>query len=348
MAQEQDEEVRKIQFSGKSSYMLALPKKWVEEMRLQPGDRVRVARQSNESLIITPEAATRPEDKGEVIIEISKKDNAGSIVRKLVSIYLLGYNTIHVRNKEGTLTSTQRNFVKEAVHRHLIGTEVVADSTEGTTIQVLLSFPQLSVENALRRMFIITASMHKDAMLALRKLDSDSAQGVIRTDDEVDRFSLYVIRQLKMAVQNNRALKEIGLDTPRGCLGYRLIVKSVERVADHASKIAEGVLNIKQPLDELVLSKLTQLSDYALKVFEESGLALFKGDYDAADRIVEKAKAITDMERNLLTTMEKGRSIKSLQTIRLIVEDIKRTAEYASDIAEIVLNMTAERVIIRH
>jgi len=202
------------------------------------------------------------------------------------------------------------------------------------------------VENAIRRMSLIAASMHKDAMLALTKLDWDTAQGVVRTDDEVDRFGLYVIRQLKMAVQNDRILKEIGLTTPRDCLGYRLIVKSVERVADHAGKIAEAVLMIKQPLDDSILTKITQLSDYALKVFEESILALFKRDYDAADRIVEDARAIVSMERDILPVMEKG-TAESLQTIRLVVEDIRRTAEYASDIAEIVLNMTAEQIALR-
>ena len=47
-------EVRKIQFSGKSSYMLALPKKWVEEMGLGAGDSVAVERQGDSSLIVTP------------------------------------------------------------------------------------------------------------------------------------------------------------------------------------------------------------------------------------------------------------------------------------------------------
>lgn len=49
-----------------------------------------------------------------------------------------------------------------------MGTEVIADSTAGLTIQVLLSFPELSVENALRRMFLIAASMHRDAMLGVK------------------------------------------------------------------------------------------------------------------------------------------------------------------------------------
>ncbi|MCL5319235.1 MAG: phosphate uptake regulator PhoU [Thaumarchaeota archaeon] len=346
MAISQNEEVRKIQFSGKSSYTLALPKKWIEDMGLRAGDQITVVRRGDASLLITHKGSVIRGTRGEVTVEVSQKENAGSLVRKLISIYLLGYNVIHVRAKENRLTSAQRDVVKEAARRHLVGTEVIADSTEEITLQVLLSYPELSVENALRRMFLLTSSMHKDAMLALRKFDQDSASGVIKTDDEVDRFSIYVMRQLQLAVQNERILKEIGLATSRDCLGYRLIVKSVERVADHAFGIAQGVLNMTEPLDESILDKITQLSNFALSIFEDSGLALFKRDYGAADKIIGSADLIEDMEKDLLVTMEKGGLTSSYYKVRLIMEDIRRTAEYASDIAEIVLNMTAEQVVI--
>ena len=343
---QRQEDVRKIQFSGKSSYMLALPKKWVEEMKLGPGDQVTVARLTNASLMITPgSAAITFAGKGEAIVDVSKDEGAGSIERKLIALYVVGYSLIHVRAKAGILTSAQRDAVKEAARRHLIGTEVVSDSAEGTTIQILLSYPELSVENALRRMFLIAASMHKDAMSSLKKLDQDSAKAVIKSDDEVDRFGLYVVRQLKMAVQSDRILKEVGLAAATECLGYRLVVKSIERVADHASRIAEGVLIARRRLSESDLNKLEDLSNSAVKIFEESGLALFKHSYDSADRIVEKAKRITDLEKAFLSELDRRKPAESSQIIRVVVEDVSRTAEYSSDIAEIVLNMTAEQII---
>jgi phosphate uptake regulator len=344
---DQDEEARKIQFSGKSSYMIALPKRWVEEMGLRLGQQVMVARQDDASLVITGKGLAPPGSRSEVVAEVSHMDNAGTLARKVISLYLLGYNMIHVRAKEGRLTSTHREIVKQVVRRNLVGTEVIADSTAGLTIQVLLSFPELSVENALRRMFLIAASMHRDAMLALKRLDADAAQGVIRADDEVDRFDLYVIRELMRAIQNRRILKEIGIESPRDALGYRLITKSVERVADHACKVAQAVLTIKRPLDGAILSRLEELSDYALKVFEESSLALFKRDYGAADALVEKGMLMADMEKGLLMAIEKVRPVESSHSIRLIMEAIRRTAGYASDIAEVVLDLTAERVVDR-
>ncbi len=180
---QRDEEARKIQFSGKSSYMIALPKKWVEEMELRPGQQVMVARQDDASLVITGKGVASPRSKSEVVTEVSHKDDAGTLARKLVSLYLLGYNMIHIRAREGRLTSAHRDAAKQVVRRNLVGTEVIADSTAGLTIQVLLSFPQLSVESALRRMFLIAASMHRDAMFALKRLDADSAQAVIKADD---------------------------------------------------------------------------------------------------------------------------------------------------------------------
>jgi phosphate uptake regulator len=57
--------------------------------------------------------------------------------------------------------------------------------------------------------------MHRDAMLAVRELNYDLAKEVIKSDDEVDRFSLYILRNLGMAMQNGRMLREMGLENPQ-------------------------------------------------------------------------------------------------------------------------------------
>ena len=335
-------EVRKIQFSGKSSYMLALPKKWVEEMGLGAGDSVSVEKQGDSSLVITPRVGKVFTGKTEALIEVASKLKTDSIVRRLISIYLLGYSTIQVKAKEGPLTSLQRDAVKEATRRHLIGTEIIADSREGITLQVLLSYPELSVKNVLKRMFLIAESMHRDAVRALIKFDKDTAGGVTKSDDEVDRFSLYAIRQLNMAAQNDFILREIELNSRRDCLDYRLIIKSVERVADHANKIAEAVLQIEGPVGQALEDKFSAMSEYAVGLFEQAGLALFKGDYEAADRVVEQAKDAARMQEDLLTLIERSKEVESDQSLPLVVEDMRRTAEYAADIAEVVINMNTE------
>jgi phosphate uptake regulator len=322
--------------------MLALPKKWVEEMGLGAGDSVAVEKQGDSSLIVTPRVGKMAIGRSEAIIEVSSRNKTDSIVRQLISIYLLGYSTIQIKAREGPLTSMQRDAVKEATRRHLIGTEIIADSREGITLQVLLSYPELSVKNVLKRMFLISESMHRDAVRALAKGDKDTAAAVTKSDDEVDRFSLYAIRQLNMAVQNDFILREIELKNRRDCLDYRLIIKSVERVADHATKVAEGVLRIDGEISQQVLDKVVTMSEYAVGLFEEAGLALFKGDYQAADEVVENAKGAAGMQEDILNAIAKSKETETGQVLPVVVEDIRRTAEYAADIAEVVINMNTE------
>jgi phosphate uptake regulator len=140
-------------------------------------------------------------------------------------------------------------------------------------------------------------------------------------------------------------LTKIGLDNITDCLGYRLIVKSVERVADHATKIAQTVLQIENKIDKDIVNKLEELSIFSLEVFEESSKALFKEDYTTSNQIVEKAKSIEKREKNLTNLLKNKKDVKEQNSINLIIEHIRRTAEYSSDIAEIILNMTAEKFL---
>ncbi len=48
----QNEETRKIQYTGGSSYIVSLPKKWIQDLRLKQGDLVVVARQGHSILQI--------------------------------------------------------------------------------------------------------------------------------------------------------------------------------------------------------------------------------------------------------------------------------------------------------
>ncbi|MDH7564812.1 MAG: PhoU domain-containing protein, partial [Candidatus Bathyarchaeota archaeon] len=175
--------------------------------------------------------------------------------------------------------------------------------------------------------------------------NKELAKDVVALDDEVDRFSLYVIRQLKAAVQSEIVLRDIGLFTPRDCLGYRLIVKSVERIADHAVKIAENLLLLDERIDDSVFQKISDMSSFARSVFDDSIKSLFKKDYQLADNVVMKAKTMAAMENDAMKLIAKKIEALKVSSIRMIMESIRRTAEYAGDIAEIVLNLNVNQII---
>lgn len=294
---------------------------------------------------VFPSDSFKVQKTDEAFIKVSASDNPDAVIRKVVSAYLVGYNMIHIRvEKQQQLSSKLRDKIRNFARQLLVGTELLTDTPAELTLQVLLSYPELSIQSALRRMCIITSSMHKDAILSLKDLDKQLARSVIDTDDEVDRFNLYVTRQLKTAIQNPRIIKEIGLNNARDCLGYRLVTKSVERTADHAVNIAENVLLLKEPVDKASLKKVEEISALAVSMFETAIESLFRLDFNLAESVIQRTKDVGSLVKEALLSSRKT-PVEEIANLRLVTESLKRTAEYASDIAEIVLNLTVESVI---
>ncbi len=340
-------EVRKVQFTGRSTYVLSLPKKWVEELHLKPGDQVALMRELDNSLSIVPIAAGPSESLSEVTAIILPNESSNTLKRKVVSMYLAGYNIIHMKFKTGKVNVGLRDAIREVVRRNLVGTEMIADASDNITLQVLLSLPELSVNTAIRRMYLIAASMHKDAMSSLAELNAEMAQEVIKSDDEVDRFSLYVLRNLVMATQDGRVLREMGLKNPSDCLSYRVAVKSIERIADHACGMADKAIKLREKIPKEPLQKIEKMSNLALSVVGDSVEALLRRDYQLADKTVDNSENIRLLEDEVISLIEKNK-FNDLTNVKLALEDIRRTAEYASDIAEAAMNETIDEVIEKH
>ena len=316
-------------------------------MGLKAGDEVSIQRQENSSLLISPGPPTKPEKVGEILVRFSPEENPHAIARKIVSLYLVGYNVIRLLASEGRISPKQREIIKQFVRTKLVGTEVTTDLPGELTLQVLLSYPELSVKDALRRMCLIATSMGKDAAAALENFDRGLAKDVIARDDEVDRFSMYVIRLLKSVAGDQRLLKEVGLNTARDCLGYRLTTKSVERISDHAALMAKNILHLKKPIEPTLLRQMMTMNTFAAKMFEGAVSSLFKEDYDSAERVIEEGEAIRELENRVVRAMLKIASREDVMPLRLIAESLRRIAEYSSDIAEIVLNLTAIKTVER-
>jgi phosphate uptake regulator len=325
----------------------------MNEMHLKAGDPVTIFREPNNSLSIIPHAERRPNHSAnEVTAIVLQNESGSSLKRKVVSMYLAGYSVMHLKAKTGRISPSQRDSVREVVRRNLVGTEIIADASDLIIIQVLLSVPELSVDSAVRRMFLISTAMHTDVMTSLAERNHELAVAIIKSDDEVDRFSLYILRNLVIALKQNM-LQEIGLKGISDCLSYRVVVRSIERVADHATGIANKCLKIDQKIPKEVFQKIDKMSRFSLSLLNDSVEAFLRRDYNLADKIVGKAEEVWTLENEITKMLEKAKTSYNDQyqyqsislNMKLILEDLRRTAEHASDIAESAMNETIGEVI---
>jgi len=223
------------------------------------------------------------------------------------------------------------------VRHKLIGLELVEESRNELVFQCLLNYNDLPLCRVIKNMYGLVLSMLEDSMTALRDHIEEIAEDVIQRDEDVDRFYLLGVRQLKASIEDIELSNKIGIRDPRKCLGYRLIIKSIERVGDHAVKIARNVLKMHAGIN--ADDHIFELAEVSLKVFESSIGSMAEEDLQAINKIVVEAKRVSQFGVSLETQDDKYSGTAELI---MILESLRRVAEYSADIAEVSINMNVK------
>jgi phosphate transport system protein len=95
--------------------------------------------------------------------------------------------------------------------------------------------PLIAIPEALQRMTDLTTSMVRESLDAFVNLDSRLARRVCRLDDEVDRYNREIILEIIEAMRSSPDMVEPGISLFSA-------TRHLERIADHATNIAEDVV----------------------------------------------------------------------------------------------------------
>jgi phosphate transport system protein len=99
----------------------------------------------------------------------------------------------------------------------------------------LASPPHLPIPSKLQRMTDLTTMMVRQSLDSFVNLNKEQAQAVLRMDDEVDRYNVEIIQEVMQEMRASPALIEAGLSMFSA-------TRHLERIADHATNIAEDVI----------------------------------------------------------------------------------------------------------
>jgi phosphate uptake regulator len=328
-------ETRKVQVTGGSTYTVSIPKTWATENGVSAGSEVEFYPEGD-SLFLTPRTG---EERTEGTLNIA--DLGGDeLTRAVMTMYVSGFDIIALENSR--ITNDQRRTIREAT-QSLVGLEVLEETGDRIVIRDLLDSSELSIHNAVTRMRLIALSMLDDAMTALAELDRDMARDVIQRDDDVDRLWMVVSRIFRATLRTPKAAEELGV--PREvCFDYHSSARQLERIADHATKIAHITLNLDEPVPDEVLDALDTLHEETATVVDTAMDALFTDDsVDATSLANDAREAVEDIDTEaraideLLRDLDPARA----QLLGLIVDSVSRAADYGGNIAETALQKAA-------
>src|SRR3990170_332530 len=358
---EKDLGYRRVQRTGRGSFITSLPKDWVQKAGIGRGSEVAFISRDDSSLLLVPrkimeqkkEEVEKAKPK-EYWVLVDSKEDPHSLCRKLRALYVVSAELIHIRFKGGGDFSKHKAAINNLARNMLLGSEIIDETSNEMTLQILITHPAFPVETAIRRMAILALLANRDAILALKNINQEGLiQSVIDGYNDVNRLNLYVVRQLKFGIERN-LFKELGFRTPKEFLSYRVVTSNIKSIADNAVNIINDVvalermlenqmLFLKEPIDDELYTQILEFNSLAHKSFEESLKALFQRSYERADKIIAESESFTTFENNLINLMFSKKLDPHVSSIfRLILDGSRRVAEYSRNVAEVTLHRTVE------
>ncbi len=321
-------EARRVQLTGRSSYVISLPKSWAKRHGISKGSQVFVEELADGSLRIIPK---RPERKEKTVKEVSfsKEKEVSDVLREVLAAYLAGYDIVKV--KASGASRKEINRIKEILEENVLGFDVLEESSSEITFYAVIDQSSIKFMDALSKAFLVAESMIRDVGLGIETKSAEILRGVIERDQIVDKLYLLGMRQLTVCLLRGTDVSEIGIKSPAMIPHVFLAAKSVERVADHCCTISSEAISIlsEGDLPEDVLSRVKM----AERAFLEAKKALLRRGKEAP-RVAK-----------ILEVMRKESVPKEYEVmdprIRAILESVRRIISYSLDIAEVSIDLRA-------
>lgn len=327
-------EIRRVQMTGGSSYVVTLPKDWIKSLKVKKNDPLGLLMQSDGTLLVTTKMT---QDKTHRIKEFDVNDttNQTYLLRRLIGAYISGYTSIKIKSSK-RMPPPMRVIIRKFTQT-TIGQEIVEETDTTITLKDLLNPTEMPFDKTIRRMHIIVKSMHEDAMRALEENDRKLAEDVISRDNDVDRLHWLVARQHNIILRNVSLAEKMDTTLEISSICF-LISRIIERIGDHVVRIAQNILNlVDDKLNKEIVERIHSASELSLDIFNKSIGAFFRRDIKASNENIDSVSRLESLceEINTLALQQIGVTAIS---IGYIVESIRRVGEYAEDISEIVIN----------
>jgi phosphate uptake regulator len=311
---------RKVQLAGNSTFVVSLPKEWALEQELESGMSMHLY--PHEDRVVASAETVLDQDRNATVDAAAIDDE--TVLRRVRSAYVVGCDRITIVGADG-LGQESRRALDRVVGR-LVGVEILEDTGERIVVQDLLDADDVSLPQTLLQARQLALEMHADALEALARDDEELARRVIDRDDEVDRLFAFVSRGFHRGLEDVHEINRLGTDRASAFRDYR-IARQLERVADHAERIATVVVAQPSPPADGIGDSIEIVGADARRSLE---LAL-AGEVERADEAIEDVlETVEALDRRLYESDD-----PDAYRYGTVLECVRRTAAIAGNVLEV-------------
>ncbi len=327
---------RKVQIVGKSTFIISLPKDWVKLYRIEPGAILVVRKNPTGSLVIEPPTAGLGKEKNVAKVELEPED-IGKTIRECISAYIAGYNEIIVLFDEKYREKAIE--LRKLLEEIALGLSVLEEGPNFLKFYIVIDPRSMKFLDVISRACKVTKSMISDISRACISLEKTLLESVIERDQLVDKLYILALKQLTGALLGNFRISELGLRTMAETIHIFIAIKSIERIADHATIIASELLRLG-PEKCSSKNEIVDMLNIAESLVSNTCSSLIQLSKIKAHEIARKASKLRERVRGV-----RDREILKGNILALRVFDsIERIAGYLIDISEAMIDISTIRL----
>lgn len=328
------EGARRLQRMGTVTMGVSLPREWVGQHGLAVGSPVYLRPLADGSILLRDRTASEPQRITQIQVRIDRPRE--HLFRRLVAAYLDGAQEFLVVEPGGL--SAETRAIARAFVRRTVQPEIVSEEGDRLLLRDVSRGGDLDLPPLLRRMHQVVQRLQEEAGVSFSgATPRTSSEEWTQRDDEVDRHAWLIERILTL----HAASPGSGVSTAFGAIPQVLIiVRSLERVADHAVQIADlGTRWAESSPPARLVRSVSEFHAHSRRLLAEAFAAAETGDADAANDLLDTGEALHEEYRTLVSSTIARRSPSAypgpgIVELALLLQSIDRTAAYAQDIAE--------------
>lgn len=324
-------ETRKVQLSGGTTYTVSLPKPWAEEHGIDAGSTLSLYPNQDGSLLIEP-SVDRSSATMAATLDVST-DSDRAIRHRVEALHAVGFDEGTLVDKAGH--STDRRAHVEDTVADLSGFELLEATDTRIHLLNFIDAENVDVRKSVLRLRLVTLGMHRDAVDAVVDGDESLATRVIDRDSEADKLFAMITRHFRRALSDLREVEKLAY-TRDELFEYYYTSRQLERVADHAEKVARFTLDPETSIPSSFAERITTLSYASRQVIDNAAdVILEDAGIEGAYSALTKRDALIDDLDAIDRELYDHDDPTEAYVVGLLLDSIRRTAEYGGNVASI-------------
>lgn len=317
-------ETRKVQVTGKSTYILTLPKKWVTKSALEAGSSVSLSYQEDGSLVISPLTLRKSTASRRLVM----KESGDELKRNIIGAYIMGNCQFLEISGIGDRQEIKKE-IKELC-KVLIGYEIVEVEDSRILIQDILDIDEFTIEAGFKRMSSLVYLMFNDLLEILKIRDPEAIRDIRRRDEDVNKIFFLLSKLIIFRLNLNKASKNDHLKLIEAFY-YRLAACELEKIGNLIVKIAHDLERVSFSEEET--KKLLEFGLFTRLFVQDSVNSLRLLDIELANNLLQE-------KENFRVELLELNGSATEPTLEITTDSFGRIKDYARNIAKLTIDLS--------